>query len=248
MLRNVRKQIVDKNGVLTWRWVKPDVPEASATRVTNVITVPKTEKPRLLGAAPIPELSFQNLYHVGDLNPDSKKGWSLEGSGMSVSRHPVEWSRIARLSGDIHEFNVPENRFLDYHSLTDDQKSALDQWGLEKGYIEPVTLYRVTRWDAEADSEMTMTFEGLDEAMEETDEDGFDPEPFDGFRATDEYPDKFVDPLDYQQVLAAIWVSETAPELDGVWWEDNLDVLAYSAPRGVLSMNKIAEWVDSSVP
>ena len=65
---------------------------------------------------------------------------------------------------------------------------------------------------------------------------------------------KFPDPTvgagatDVEQVLATSWVAECVPELDGVWWEDTFDPDGLSAPRGVLVMARITEWIGSASP
>jgi len=167
---------------------------------------------------------------------------------MSVSRHPMAWRSIARLAGEIHEFDVKDNRFLDWHELSDEQKSAIDEWGVSKGYLVPTTLYKVTVWDDELDSERFMTFATEEEAESEAEDYEVEVESFESYTATDTFPDRaFIgNATDYDQVIAAVWVNEAAPELDGVWWEDNFNVSHYSAPRGVLANNKIEEWVSSS--
>ena len=43
------------------------------------------------------------------------------------------------------------------------------------------------------------------------------------------------------QLLAVIYVEDVL-DLDGVWWQDKLDVFKYSAPRGVINRHKLKDW------
>ena len=239
--------IVDKNGHASHRWMKPADTDSSVARVAGISTS-KPDGVISLAGMPVPELSFEKLYHVGELDMSKKKGWSLEGSGMSVSRNPLAWRKIAWLEGSIHEFDVADNRFLDWYELSSEQKDAINEWGIEKGYLESTTLYKVSYWDDELDDESFLICETLEEATEEAEMREVEPEPFEGYVATDLFPDrKYIGTAtNYDQVIAAVWVNEEAPELDGVWWADRLDTSRDSAPRGVLAGNKIAEWISSS--
>lgn len=72
--------------------------------------------------SPYPLISFTKLYHVGTLNPENKGSDSHEGSGLSVSVHPNEWTRIAKLGGgDLYSLSKSGNQFLDFHRMTDDE-------------------------------------------------------------------------------------------------------------------------------
>ena len=244
--------VVDKNGNPTRRWKNDEAPttNSGARRLAKLVdadvahAAPSDSSVTTLAGQPLPEVSFEHLYHVGTFVQDQKKAYSYEGQGLSVSRHPHVWRGLAQLSGDIWEFDVPENRFLDYHELSAEQRDELTRIALERGYIRPETMWVVRSWDDEMEEELEFFYSTQDEAEEEAD--GIDGrvEEVSTYVATDSFPDKTVTEgsVNFEQVLATIWVNENAPELDGVWWEDRLDALRYSAPRGVLSMNKIAEW------
>lgn len=246
--------VVDKNGNAVRRWKNDEDPTTNkgALRLTKLVDADATqtalaESPTLAGQ-PLPEVSFEQLYHVGTLVQDQKKAYSYEGQGMSVSRHPHAWRGLAQLSGDIWEFDVPGNRFLDYHELSPEQRDELTRIALDKGYVRPETMWTVSYWDDEMEDTMQFFYSTQEEAEEEADGMGAEVEETSTYVATSSFPDATVTEgsVNFEQVLAAIWIAENAPELDGVWWEDNFDTLRYSAPRGVLSMHKIQEWVSNA--
>ena len=47
---------------------------------------------------------------------------------------------------------------------------------------------------------------------------------------------------------AATAYAEDVLDLDGVWWNDELDVSAYSAPRGVIFASKMGAWTATRIP
>lgn len=220
------------------------VPPLTTQLTSNATTPPKIDLYELSGV-PVPVTSLQGLTHVGDLNLESKKGWSYEGNGLSVSLHPEVWQRIARLSGRVWEFPSKDNKFLDYHRLTDSQKDSLISWGLAKGYISRSKTFTVSWWDDEMGDELTTEFVNRGEAEEEASALEADIVEIDSYLATDSFPDPTVRPgtPGHEQVLAAVWANEVATDLDGVWWDDSLDEGRYSAPRGVLSVSKVTSWL-----
>ena len=105
--------------------------------------------------------------------------------------------------------------------------------------------FTVTWFDDEMDDDLTFTFDTFDEASVEAENWGTIPVEVETVVATDKFPDNTVrtGSSDVHDILLAVWVNETQPELDGVWWSDNLDEAKLSAPRGVVSVNKIPSWL-----
>lgn len=244
----IKTAVTDKNGVPTHRWKRQenDLPPGREVPVlTHKISTPSAI---MLGGAPVPEVTHENLYHVGTFSAENKRAVSLEGGGLSVSMNPTIWRSVGGLSGDTYAFDVPDNRFLDYHALSAAQRIAIDDYGVAAGYIAEREFYTVEYWDDDLDDVAVLSFNNQDDAAEEADDIGSEYETHTGYAATADFPDSTVKEgeLEYEQILAAVWVSEQAPDLDGVWWQDELSPETYSAPRGVLSMHKIKEWIDCS--
>jgi hypothetical protein len=49
------------------------------------------------------------------------------------------------------------------------------------------------------------------------------------------------EPVMVPGLIATVYV-EDVTDLDGVWWDAPLDVLAYSAPRGVIAPKRLFSW------
>lgn len=202
-------------------------------------------KKMFLNNEPVPTKQFPYLIHVGTLNFSNKKFDSYEGQGLSVSLNPNEWQKIARLSGQQWLLKKSENNtFLDYHALKPEQHKALQQWGVQKGYVTETQKFVVSWYDDEYDDTMTMICDSKEEAEEEH-EDGEVKEII-TLTATENFPDTTVKngDIDVEEKLATIWVTEEATEYDGVWWEEKLDVSRLSAPRGVIVPHKIKAWLN----
>lgn len=208
-----------------------------------------------LAGEPVPVIEVFDLTHVGSRSPSEKGTTSYEGQGLSVSQHPDAWARIARLGGPVWNVSGDTNRFLDYHELTDAQKSAIDAWGVERGYITPVKAWKISTWDEDEEdyrwflttkeSEVEFEREEAEYAEVET---KF--EVVATFAATETFADTTVKAgdLHVEQILATVWVQETDNDFEGVWWEDDYDPDNLSAPRGVIVPKHIKTWVASATP
>lgn len=183
------------------------------------------------------------LSHVGTLNASDKKSYSYEGQGLSVSQDPEAWRRIARLSGPTHALDRTGS-FLDLHSLSSEQNSTIMDYAISRGWVEQKPVYRVRYFDDEWEQEMEMVFTSAQEADEEA-----DAREAEVLTEVDlvylDMPDATCRAGDVadQGILAAAWVNEERPDLDGVWWEDQDDVSRLSAPRGVISPRRISDWL-----
>lgn len=195
---------------------------------------------------PFPLRSICALRHVGTLNPADKSRGSHEGAGLSVSLHPDAWRVIARgqVRGDDWTLFKSDGLFLDYHELSEVHIEQIAHWGVTNGYVERGTLYQATWFDDELDSELM----SLHLTREQAGDECSDPD------SIQELPDRLVPtaklkarvngdaPLVLVPDLLATVFAEEVLSVDGVWWEDRLDVYAYSAPRGVISATKLPSW------
>jgi hypothetical protein len=210
-----------------------------------------------LAGVPTPLCSPQGLTHVGTLDASDKSRnlLSYEGQGLSVSQHPHAWAKIARLGGPVWSVERRGAKFLSYHELTVEQRDAIDDWGVERGYVERRPAFKISEWNDEADDyqwHMTLSAnEAEAERIEARDyKTGALVEECVAVVSTDAFPDSTVRPgqTNVEQVLSTLWVAECAPDIDGVWWQDTYDPDGLTAPRGVLVMSRIADWVGSALP
>lgn len=205
-------------------------------------------KPRLV--------AIERLWHVGDLNPGSKRRNSYEGAGLSVSMHPNAWRMIARglVTGTTWEMARTGARFLDALRLTASQKKQIMVWGLAEGYVIATELWKWTYWDDELETEVCQTFATRQEAIDEADLDGEGDDFDDGCiaRVSGHMSTARLDGETMQdrtslgttsvlELLLPIYADRVLC-LDGVWWGERLDPVRLSAPRGVIVPRRVAEW------
>ncbi len=190
----------------------------------------------------IPTKKITKVFHVGDMNIRNKSQFSLEGSGLSVSKNPEEWRQIARLGdSDLYLLNNSNGLFLDAYRLNKKQKNDIINWGVEQEYVEPTETYRVLYGDGSY-----MEFDDLEKATYEAgDEYKIRRNKIGGLKPTDKLKiDTKQNRIDISQtfdLLLTVFIEKTS-DYDGIWWNDRLDVLDYSAPRGVIFNNKLKNW------
>jgi hypothetical protein len=192
----------------------------------------------------LPILTQPTVYHVGSkpgTPGSSRPGRShFEGDALSVSTHPEAWERIARpLPGRTWELRGP-GRFLDYHAFSDQQLSSLLQ--SRRDLVRPKTHYFAFMGEDEDGAVWEGPFTKKEEASAEVD------------RAEDVVPSVLWLPtpklLSFSGVAIrgedatadALLVIAGEQGLDGVWWEDELDPWAGSAPRGGLLRSRLSQW------
>ncbi len=190
----------------------------------------------------LPTKKITKVFHVGDMNIRNKSQFSLEGSGLSVSKNPEEWRQIARLGdSDLYLLNNSNGLFLDAYRLNKKQKNDIINWGVEQEYVEPTETYRVLYGDGSY-----MEFDDLEKATYEAgDEYKIRRNKIGGLKPTDKLKiDTKQNRIDISQtfdLLLTVFTEKTS-DYDGIWWNDRLDVLDYSAPRGVIFNNKLKNW------
>lgn len=193
-------------------------------------------------------ITLNNLYHVGTLDASKKGTSSFEGAGLSVSTEPDAWIKIGKghISGDTYKAIKTNNRFLNASSLTKSDLNKISEWAIEEKLVTRTRTIRVTYFDDELDSNVYQEFNSTEDAEKEF-EDLSDYEvttndkglgPTNKLKSlTKNSHITSTDVLDYTLPLYA-----ENKGLDGVWWNDELDVSRYSAPRGVIVPSKISSW------
>jgi hypothetical protein len=187
---------------------------------------------------------INKLYHVGSLYQNDKCQQSYEGDGLSVSLHPNEWRKIAKLSGSEFTLTKEIGVFADYYSF---DREYLNKWGVDNGFIVKATLYKATFYHE--DEECFMLFIDRDEAEAECSSNGDESleslTEVDGFIPTNlmhKSMKVITNHSIYHQHLFTIYVQAEHPNVDGVWIDDELDVYGLSAPCGVIFEHKLAAW------
>lgn len=196
----------------------------------------------------IPTVSFDALFHIGTLDAADKGSHfrsSYEGHGLSVSRDPEEWERIAKLGGlPWWELRRDGNVFLDAHRISKVLRSEIERWAIRSDYAVRERVWQVIYYDSELEAELAFLCTSRSAALEEQEALGdLDAriEPHTTLKGTPRFCEQTGLPVDLGQFdqLLVLWV-EQETDLDGVWWEDDYGYL--SAPRGVIVPSKLPHW------
>lgn len=197
-----------------------------------------------------PIIEHVSVAHVGDLDPKRKRPCSYEGRCLSVSMVPTAWAEIAKL-GDHGYILTGRGRFLNVLALTDDQKLKIVEWALSEGFLQRRRIIRLHTYDSETDEwryiDCTSMREAKDEA-EMLDEGTFRFERTSAPMATGKlarlagYESEDAVDSDLSFDLALIEFASRNLDVDGVWWEEELDVDALSAPRGAIFPERVADF------
>lgn len=200
---------------------------------------------------------LQNLYHAGTMDISRKRSFSLEGDGLSVSICPNEWRRITRQTeSGLWLLQKKDVKMLDYYKLTKRSKAKIVKWGIEQGLAIKSVVYDVESYID--DAVCYSTYATYEEAIEETDIPFLDKEEDkeeyeeqlnriikrEGLKATSKLKSIVkvdIDASDVETHLVLLYC-EYVLKIDGVYWDDVLDVLNYSAPRGVIFNSRLSSF------
>lgn len=201
----------------------------------------------------LPVLRKREVWHVGDLSKARRRvSSSLEGSGLSVSEYPEEWTQIARLGGYttyvLRRRDGQPGVFVNMLRLGQ-QRVALEQLASNEGLLKPARRWRFCWWDEDEVERCSIYATRAEAEYERGDEyrDGrVEPvEIFVGTAKLDVLWDMyFTSPLDdtLASEFATLLLLERTGLYDGAWWNEILDPLGLSAPRGVIFQIRLHEW------
>jgi len=194
------------------------------------------------------------VYHVGDLErPRDKPIDSYEGDALSVTTEPYieTWTYIAKLSGALHRLRKQGARW--FHVYDEGNEQIAIDWSIREGYLSVVPKWRVY-WNDEDDVRYA-EYIRYEDAKEEADWHQ-DEEDFIELREVSSYAlgprGQFYvtvrlggDPTRYAEAFpehfAPLWYAE-AHDYDGVWWDEEENLGALSAPRGAIFQSVLPTW------
>ena len=97
----------------------------------------------------------------------------------------------------------------------------------------------------EIEDELCMFFDNKNDAIDEAGDYGVDIIIDKGYKATNKLKQmslqKSIGIDNTFDILLTVYLDNNT-EYDGIWWEEELDVLKYSAPRGVIFNSKLKTW------
>lgn len=215
---------------------------------------------------PLPVVRKAVVWRVGDPQVAGKPAWSMEGLGVSVSEHPAAWTAIAKLKGETWRLTPRRPRrfgvFLDVYALSQDQVVRLTRTAMDKGLLRSERRWK-GMWGVEDDhGEIPPLSEGFNYSFFETREKAeleaevASPDgetwavreevvaaPTERLRAI--WAERFTGELTDMIAAQVAWqvlLERSRPDLDGFWWNDDLDTDGLSAPRGMIFYSRIAGW------
>ena len=186
-----------------------------------------------------------DIFHVGTMDISKKTAFSLEGNGLSVSNCPDSWRRITEgfTHGDLFRLRKHDMKLLDFYSLTPDEKDAIQRWAIDEGYVRPGDLYQCISYDEDG-LEYHSLHESYEEAFCEADEDEVRVVQCAGLLPTDKllsYSLVKVDLLNIPDIITELYAAHVL-DYDGIYWDEELNECAYSAPRGVIFNSKLSSF------
>lgn len=199
------------------------------------------------------------LYHVGELDITKKSNFSYEGNGLSVSICPSAWESIARISSStVWKITKRGKKLLDYYETTEDIHNDIVEWGIENGYLEEIFgKYAYRYYSDELDRYLCESYDSFKEIVDAHLVEGFY-NSYDEYLNSEEGDDEVIFPVraflptEKLQNESLILVTESNcvdqnfllyvekyTDYDGVYWDDRLDILSLSAPRGVIFNSRL---------
>jgi hypothetical protein len=193
---------------------------------------------------------LNTVYHVGfldilNLSNRPRVDFSLEGNGLSVSQHPQEWTKIAKLGGkDLYKlFKEDANFFMAYE---EGHEKALE-WCVENEYLIRKKKFRAYSSDEEGE-EYYRELDTKKQAEKESD----DIRSVKGYAFSKKGKEYWIqhfssDPRNSMAEDFAVIFYAEALGYDGIWWNEELNTSIYSAPRGVIFQAKLELWKISEI-
>jgi hypothetical protein len=193
----------------------------------------------------LPKTNLDELFHIGTMDINNRSEHTYEGHmGLSVSRFPDEWGMIASLGGDVYELINKNGTFFDYHKLSEDMWNDIFHWAVKEGYLAPHTYFAFDYEDCEWEMMLRSTYKTKNEALEEAggEHDVF---PIQSYAGTDKYAKMVGERQRDDPKLILTVIAKLHDDIDGVFWEDTLDVNRLSAPRAIILNERLSRWAIS---
>lgn len=114
-------------------------------------------------------LIFQdNVFHCGELKPELRKTYSLEGNLLSVSPCPDAWKKIHRINSN-QIIKLPADYFIDVIKVKNDKDllSKIKQYAINNQLAKKEKFYSVSYFDEELNQEMETLIKDFYEAQDE---------------------------------------------------------------------------------
>lgn len=190
---------------------------------------------------------YRIVFHVGHLdvknltNNRPRTHMSLEGNGLSVSKCPIEWIKIAQLGNDQNIYML-EKEYPHFFMAIENGTEEAIAWCLKNKYLIQKQKFCAFSTDEEGNE----TYFELD-TREQAEKESIDIRPVNGYsfgpKGKAYWKNAFSTNIDNSLATSfAVIFHAEAHGYDGVWWNERLDISRLSAPRGVIFQHKLTEW------
>ena len=211
--------------------------------------------PQIQSFQGLPTKSICELYHVGDIDCSSHQDtFSYEGRGLSVSKHPDAWRRIASgVGGKTYKLTYGGDSNIFYKADTENPRDQILDWCVENGYTRRVNGWKASVYDFETSEWRYTLHYSYNDAVQCSEanikQDAYI-ESVDVLRLGEKgkkyWNDAFskepnsATPIEIKG-LTPIWFAESH-DADGVWWSYELKPNLLTAPKGVIFQDKLSGW------
>lgn len=206
----------------------------------------------------VPVVKKGPVYHVGDLSkPRPKTGTGYEGDGLPVSEHPDAWRRIGRLGGDLWFLDKKggQGQFMNMIAAKKNKalRSRITSWAVNSGWATQGKVWQASWEDDEWEDTFMATYASREEAEKEHEEDA-DIEEISALVATPKLnnwwssftKENTIAPSLVEDMLFYLFARDQT-DMEGVWWNEILDVSRLSAPRGVIFQERLKNWKSKKI-
>lgn len=198
----------------------------------------------------LPKIEHHEVAHVGSLDLSKKQSSSYEGRCLSVSTVPTSWAQIAKL-GDAGFILSGRGHFINALALSNEERQEILAWASHEGFLDLKDIVRLHEFDSERNVWFYSDYSGMAEANSETkymEEEDFRLESMTAYMCTK----KLAEVTGYSGAanvssatsfdLSLIEYAARHFDVDGVWWEEKLDIVGLSAPRGAIFPERVSQF------
>jgi hypothetical protein len=198
-----------------------------------------------------PVVFKKDLIHIGRLDLPRIEGRNTYEPGcLSVSHCPDVWQRLIRSPQErskrytLNRRDQTPLQLVCVHTLLKDPqwRIRVQTYLIEQELAAEATLYQVSCFDDELDDTLISLHPDYDTALIEADEDADAVCSVKALIPTPRLIERlgFIpDPIQMEDVGVAVYFEACEPDVDGLWWEDELNPACYSAPRGGLFQSRL---------
>tara|TARA_B100000700_G_scaffold252166_1_gene283545 strand:- start:16285 stop:16941 length:657 start_codon:yes stop_codon:yes gene_type:complete len=177
-----------------------------------------------------------NVFHCGELKPELRKNYSLEGNLLSVSPFPDVWKRINRINSN-QIIKLAADYFVDVIKVKNDNDLLLKikNFAINSHLVKEVTYYSVSYFDDELEAEMETLIQDFNEAK--ADSESYETELktktlLESEKKLDNFFEQSNIPVCLTEDFIIMYYFINELKQYKFFWNEKLDILNYSAPRG----------------